>query len=307
MTYTTPATPVAGTAITVSFYGTNIRDNIAHLRALLPDSGGTNRLLQSSSATVATWTATPTLTDQMSITKSNTITSTAYSTAPLLVQSSGGTNYAMIGFNRIGGGEAAALYFGGGNFNYVTNAGIIGTFWSNQNDGTGSGLEADVLRGFTPGNSSGQIAVNNGTVNVNLNADLLDGLNTGNGSGQIPINNGTLNTNLNADLLDGLSSAAFALAGSGAVAGTYTGNGVTSNRLIAVAFQPKFALITGGNGTSSIEVINCHSTSGCARQLNSGNVDFSGGVKLDPNGVLVGAGSNHGNVSGVGYSYVAFP
>lgn len=62
----------------------------------------------------------------------------------------------------------------------ITAAGF--TVWTANNDGAGSGMDAD----------------------------KLDGLDSGNGSGNIPISNGTLNTNLNADLLDGLDSLAFA-------------------------------------------------------------------------------------------------
>lgn len=47
--------------------------------------------------------------------------------------------------------------------------------WTAGNDGSGSGLDGDTLRGLAPGNASGNIAVANGTVVTNLNADLLDG------------------------------------------------------------------------------------------------------------------------------------
>lgn len=55
MTWTAPATPVALTAITVAFYNTNIRDNLNHLRGMLPDPGAANRMPISSSATAAAW------------------------------------------------------------------------------------------------------------------------------------------------------------------------------------------------------------------------------------------------------------
>lgn len=48
-------------------------------------------------------------------------------------------------------------------------------FWHDGNDGASSGLDADTVDGLSPGNGSGAIAINNGTLNVNLNADLLDG------------------------------------------------------------------------------------------------------------------------------------
>jgi len=75
---------------------------------------------------------------------------------------------------------------------------------------------ADMVDGYHAGNSSGQVAVSNSTLNSSLNADLLDGYTTGNSASQIPISNGTACTNLNSDLLDGNHSTAFAPAsGSG--------------------------------------------------------------------------------------------
>jgi hypothetical protein len=71
---------------------------------------------------------------------------------------------------------------------------------------------AALLGGNQAGNASGNVPLNNGTVNTNLNADLLDGQHAGNASGSVPLNNGTVNTNLNADLLDGLHASAFAQA-----------------------------------------------------------------------------------------------
>lgn len=88
-------------------------------------------------------------------------------------------------------------------------AGIASKLWHSGNDGSGSGLDADLLDGMQSGNASGNIPVNNGTVNTNLNADKLDGLHATNSSNGIPINNGTVNTNLNADLLDGYHASAF--------------------------------------------------------------------------------------------------
>lgn len=44
-----------------------------------------------------------------------------------------------------------------------------------DNDGAGSGLDADKLDGYQAGNATGQVPVSNGTVNTDLNADKLDG------------------------------------------------------------------------------------------------------------------------------------
>lgn len=51
--------------------------------------------------------------------------------------------------------------------------------WTAENDGAGSGLDADLLDGKTASNASGDIPISNGTVNANLNADLLDGFSAG--------------------------------------------------------------------------------------------------------------------------------
>jgi hypothetical protein len=64
------------------------------------------------------------------------------------------------------------------------------------------GLNADKVDDKEPGNASGNISVNNGTLNTNLNADKLDGYHAGNKSGNIPISNGVVNTGLNADQVD---------------------------------------------------------------------------------------------------------
>lgn len=78
------------------------------------------------------------------------------------------------------------------------------------NDGTlNKFLNADRLDGYDAGNASGNIPVSNGVVNTGLNADLLDGMQSGNASGNIPINNGKLNTNLNAEMLGGFRAADF--------------------------------------------------------------------------------------------------
>ena len=55
MTWTSPATPTGGTAITVSFYTTNIGNNLSHLRNLVPDASASGKVLTSTSTTTATF------------------------------------------------------------------------------------------------------------------------------------------------------------------------------------------------------------------------------------------------------------
>lgn len=50
-----------------------------------------------------------------------------------------------------------------------------GTIWTSNNDGSGSGLDADKLDDKDSGNDSNEIPISNGTVCSNLNADKLDG------------------------------------------------------------------------------------------------------------------------------------
>lgn len=58
----------------------------------------------------------------------------------------------------------------------MTAGGSTNKVWHQGNDGAGSGLDADLLDGQQLGNSSGNVALSNGTVCTNLNADKLDGL-----------------------------------------------------------------------------------------------------------------------------------
>jgi len=53
ITFTTPFTAVTGAVITASGHNTSVRDNLLHLRALLPDAGGSGLPLVSSSTTSA--------------------------------------------------------------------------------------------------------------------------------------------------------------------------------------------------------------------------------------------------------------
>ncbi len=61
---------------------------------------------------------------------------------------------------------------------------------------------ADKVDNYHAGNSSGQVAVSNGTKCTNLNADQIDGYDAGNSAGQIPVSNGSNNSNLSADMVD---------------------------------------------------------------------------------------------------------
>ncbi len=59
------------------------------------------------------------------------------------------------------------------------------------------------------GDAPGDLARNNGAVQLTLNADQLDGRDAGNAPNNVPISNGALNNNLNADLLDSQTGAFY--------------------------------------------------------------------------------------------------
>lgn len=53
MTFTSPFTAVTGAVITAAGWNTSGRDNLSHLRAILPDPGAANKVLVSTSASAA--------------------------------------------------------------------------------------------------------------------------------------------------------------------------------------------------------------------------------------------------------------
>ena len=91
-----------------------------------------------------------------------------------------------------------------------------------------------------------------------VNAGQLNGYTQGNASGNIPLNNGTLNTNLNADMLDGHDSAYFSAATHGHDDATTNASGFMSatdkTKLNGIATgaevnQNAFSNVTVGNST----------------------------------------------------------
>jgi hypothetical protein len=53
MTWSSPATPISGTVITVAFWNTNARDNLNHIRTIVPDPGSSGLPLVSTGPTSA--------------------------------------------------------------------------------------------------------------------------------------------------------------------------------------------------------------------------------------------------------------
>ena len=137
--------------------------------------------------------------------------------------------------------------------------------WNAGNDGAGSGLDADQLDGQHAGNTSGNVPLNNGTLNTDLNADRLDGQHAGNVSGSVPLNNGTLNTNLNADLLDGQH------------AGNAGGNVPLNNGTLNTNLNAD--LLDGQHGASyQPHLVIAWSTTGATTYLTDSVTNYSGGT-----------------------------
>ena len=91
-----------------------------------------------------------------------------------------------------------------------------------------------------------------------VDAGMLNGYTQGNASGNIPLNNGTLNTNLNADMLDGHDSAYFSADGHVHSAATTSANGFMTTTQVtklngiatgAEVNQNAFSNVTVGSST----------------------------------------------------------
>ncbi|MFA6450329.1 MAG: hypothetical protein WCX65_12720, partial [bacterium] len=96
---------------------------------------------------------------------------------------------------------SATTYYGdGSNLTGVVASGAV----AKTGDTMTGQLTSTVAIGTAP------FVITSTTKVANLNVEQIDGYDAGNATGNIPINNGTVNVNLNADYLDGWSSTAFA-------------------------------------------------------------------------------------------------
>lgn len=145
-------------------------------------------------------------------------------------------------------------------------------------------INVQSVGGKTPGNSSGNLAINNGTKCVNLNADMLDGLHAGNSSGQVPINNGTVCTNLNADKVDGYNAGNS----SGQVP---VSNGTVCTNLNADMLDGKHA----GNSSGAIPINN----GTLCTNLNADKLDGKHANEISVLRVASAEGNTHTDQSGV--------
>ena len=196
--------------------------------------------------------------------------------------------------------------------------------------GNGSGVtnvDATALNGNTAGNNSGQIALNNGTINSNLNSDLLDGqhgsyyqnasnINAGtlsdarlssnvtlqgnsfnginqlvqlNGSGYLPSLNGSLVTNVDALTLQGNSASYFTNA-SNITSGTLSDLRLSSN----VPLKNATNTFTGTNNFAGVTATGIlqGGYSVCDASNNCNYAPISGGAGYIQNGTAIQSGAN---------------
>lgn len=161
-------------------------------------------------------------------------------------------------------------------------------------------FEANVAPGTAP------IQVVSTTVCPNLNASLLGGYAAGNSSQNIPVSNGTMNLNLNAQYLNGLASSAFQLAGNYAAmnvtnAGAFTASGLlestggTSGTQVSLGYVASNALgMNAGGALSIVQSTNAPLGIDASKVLTSGPLYVGGdnanqnvyAQDLIPNGLL---------------------
>jgi hypothetical protein len=168
-------------------------------------------------------------------------------------------------------------------------------WWHSGNDGSGSGLDADTLRGLVYGNAAGQIPVSNNVVCTQLVASAASTATSATSA----------TTATSAAQLGGVAASSYALRASG----TYSGNGAGS-RTVSLPFTPILVILRDSIGANqdllwfidgSARDFRIDSASGV------GNATaFSGtGASLTTNGFIV-ASAGASNTSGHTYYYEAF-
>lgn len=179
MPWSAPVSPTPGTTILVAYATANIVNPIVWLRLMTgnADPPAANYVVVSTGGASTSWQKVPgdalaagaavtnlgytpinkagdTTTGQLVIWRTQGAASTAFSTAPLSVQSldaaANPAETAGIGLHRL---NASGVYFFHGGaaaadiLRIITNTGAAGTVWHSLNHGSGSGLDADTLDG----------------------------------------------------------------------------------------------------------------------------------------------------------------
>lgn len=165
MTWTTPFTAVVGATITAAGHNTSIRDNLLHLRGLLPDAGGSGYWLVSSSTTAAAFVARAT--EVLTALGFTPVNKAGDTMSGGLTLNAGGTlaNSQALSAKEAGGTARSAVIMGNDDNLYLGDSatdlrfrtlsefvvsvggGGFTTVWHAGNDGSGSGLDADTVDG----------------------------------------------------------------------------------------------------------------------------------------------------------------
>lgn len=155
----TPATPTAGTPITVADRVTNINNNLNNVFGLLPEPADVGYPLVSTATGLGTSSASfkkltaagidatgldaatlggntaaafvaavgDTMTGQLAVALDVGVSGTSYANGHLQLVSSGASNYPQVGFHRAGL-EGGAIYYSGGAFKFIRHDATIETF-----------------------------------------------------------------------------------------------------------------------------------------------------------------------------------
>jgi hypothetical protein len=159
----------AGTA------GAQVRSENSDLLLNAADSGAVVRLNTQGTTRVSVSNAKVESSVELEISKNVPAISSSASNDGHLELLTGDNSSPRIGFHKVGV-EALALYYSGGNsLRVINNSGVDSLLWNSNNDGGGSGLDADLLHGV-PGNYFVQGTGPNRTTNVeNLNTAMPSG------------------------------------------------------------------------------------------------------------------------------------
>jgi len=191
---------------------------------------------------------------------------------------------------------------------------ISGTAWTSTNDGSSSGLDADLLDGQQGSYYTNAANISSGVLGdgrLSANVDLLNGAQTftgvktfNPGSGSVPFavdatKNGAV-TNLNADLLDGQHASAFLSTGgdygrSGVAADLYEGSSTLTSKYVNVAGPDSVYASSGSalkgraSGGSSVAMAGIEGYA----ENNANGPAFGGSFSTSPSGT----GTHYGVIS----------
>lgn len=150
MTWTSPFSATVGGTITAAGHNTSIRDNLNHLRALLPDAGAANYWLQSSATTTAAFVA-----------RVTALSAAIAELTSLIIPCNTSVTGTLTASGNVSSSGGGGVFPGG-----VVCASAGGTFAGAV---SGTQLQSSIATGTAP------LTVSSTTVVTNLNADTVDG------------------------------------------------------------------------------------------------------------------------------------